>query len=750
MSRILSLLLVIFIFISGVYAQTPPTPTELHVTLPPNSTGTSAYLTWHASEGSWQFRVYRSANDTSHFAPLGTTGMRSFVDPTIVRGTRYYYFVKSFVGTTESGRSNVASFMLEPLPPLPTPSNLIARLVPAPHDNMFSVRMNWNGGRGPWRYRVYRSVNDTLHYRTFSSTSDTTFTDFSVRADSTYYYFVRASQNDTILSPSSNTASVHVVAPYHARGIIRGTVVDDLSSAPLRNVMISFFRNSSICNMPGVRTDSLGRYSAVLDSGRYIVRAALESHSVHDSIRYRSEYFDNCPEPACATVIVVRDSTTFTANFGLARVAPPVYVYIRGVVSDTANVPLRNATVSIIRTVQEMNFLASLGLTPGIGAEAMGLDGVGHARGVRWTGRTDSLGRYAARVVGNTNYIALASREGFLPEYYNNKTTVETADIIILGTRDTSGINFSLAVRPVPNNSVSGVVRDSLGTLVPSRIALIPVRNSGGRERYIHTDSLGAYSITGVVAGKYFVLASPFSGFGHAFYKAGAYGIIRIQDADTVNVIGNVTGINVGVRAITSSGLTQVNGTIRNGAAPISGVRVAAMDATGELLSEGITDRFGSYTLDAVASGVVTVLVDRNGYNSNQTSFVVGENVYTINNVNLTMSPNGVTSESGTSILPGTFALNQNYPNPFNPTTTISFQLPTASRVSLKVFNVLGQEIATIMNDEIAAGNHELLWSGKDNGGHAVASGIYFYRMSASASVGGKEFSSIRKMLLLK
>ncbi len=748
MSRILSLLLIVFIFIGGLHAQTPPTPTDLHVTLPPNSTGTSAYLSWRASEGAWQFRVYRSANDTSHFATIGTSSMRFYTDPTVVRGTRYYYYVKSFVGTTESGRSNIASFLLPVLPPLPTPSNLIATLVVSPHAYEFSVKLKWNGGRGPWRYKVYRSVNDTVSYRSYGSTQDTMFTDYSVRADSTYYYFVRASQNDTTLSPPSNTASIRVVAPYRARGIVRGTVVDDSTAAPLRNISISFYRNGSCYNMPGAKTDSLGRYSAQLDTGRYIVRATPTSNH-HDSIRYRSEYFDNCPEPACATVIRVGDSSTFTANFGLSRLTPPVYAYIRGVVTDTSNVPLRNASVSIMRTVQEMNFLASLGLTPGIGEEAMDLDGVGHSRGVRWSGRTDSLGRYTARVIANTNYIALASKAGFLPEYYNNKSTVETADIIVLGRRDTSGINFSLAVRPVPNNSVSGVVRDSLGTRVPSRITLIPVRYNTGHQRYVHTDSLGAYSVTGVEAGKYFVLASPFSGFGHAFYKAGAYGIIRIQDADTVSVSGNVTGINVGVRLIANTGLTLVRGTVRSGSAPIAGVRVAALDASGELLSEGVTDGFGAYVLDAVASGAVTVLVDRHGYNANQTSFVVNENVFTMNNVNLVMSPSGVTSVSD-NMIPESFALNQNYPNPFNPTTTISFQLPVMSRVNLSVFNVLGQEVATLMNDEVAAGNHNIVWMGKGNAGNAIASGIYFYRLSASAMIGGKEFSSMRKMLLLK
>ena len=746
MTRFLSLFLVAFIFVSGVFAQTPPTPTELRVS--PLNSRVGAFLTWHAPQGNWQYRVYRSTADTSHFAALATSNVLSYVDTTIVRGTRYYYYVKSFVGTTESGRSNIASILIEIPPPLPTPSNLTAADLPGEREP--AVRLNWRGGRGPWTYRIYRSTNDTLRYRLFANAYDTLFTDRAVRVDSTYYYYVRAAAyHDTTVSPRSNVASVLVILPPRPRGTVSGVVIDDSTNLPIRHVLMAFYRQSrNFCEARYVYTDSLGRYSALLDTGRYILRAT--SMEGHNTPRYRPEYYNNCYEPSCATVIAVAEGSTFTAHMGLARLTPPSYAYISGVVNDTANHPLSRARVSIIRTMQEMNFIASLGITPGVGDEAMELDGVGHTRGVVWSGYTDSLGRYRARVIANHRYIAMASKTGFLPEYYNHKPTVELADIIVLGTRDTSGIDFSLAVRPVPNNSISGLVRDSLGTLVPSRITLIPVRNSGGY-RYGHTDSLGAYSLTGVEAGRYFVLAQPFSGYGAAFYKAGAYGVIRIQDADTVHVIGNVTGINVGVRSIHSAGLTLVGGRIRQpNNAVIAGVRLTALDATGEVLGIGVTDAQGAYNIDAVAPGVVTIVADRNGYNASQTTVVVNSTTFTMDNVNITMTPNGVTSVGDNSVVPANFALNQNYPNPFNPSTTISFELPAASRVNLQIFNVLGQEVSSLFGGDVAAGKYDVVWNGKDNSGRSIASGIYFYKLHAAASVGEKEFSSIKKMLLLK
>ena len=89
--------------------------------------------------------------------------------------------------------------------------------------------------------------------------------------------------------------------------------------------------------------------------------------------------------------------------------------------------------------------------------------------------------------------------------------------------------------------------------------------------------------------------------------------------------------------------------------------------------------------------------------------------------------------------LPGVFALNQNYPNPFNPTTQITFDVPKASFVSIKVYNVLGQEVATLVNSFQQAGSHPATWNAAGFG-----SGIYFVKMQAGS------FTATKKMILMK
>ncbi len=94
--------------------------------------------------------------------------------------------------------------------------------------------------------------------------------------------------------------------------------------------------------------------------------------------------------------------------------------------------------------------------------------------------------------------------------------------------------------------------------------------------------------------------------------------------------------------------------------------------------------------------------------------------------------------------VPGSFSLSQNYPNPFNPTTSISFNLPTSGHVELTVFNILGQQVATLVNGSLTAGQHEATWNGSDDSGDAVGSGIYFYRLVAS------NVTETKKMVLMK
>jgi hypothetical protein len=96
----------------------------------------------------------------------------------------------------------------------------------------------------------------------------------------------------------------------------------------------------------------------------------------------------------------------------------------------------------------------------------------------------------------------------------------------------------------------------------------------------------------------------------------------------------------------------------------------------------------------------------------------------------------GTTDPAG---IPEDYVLENNYPNPFNPTTTIRFAIPKSSFVTLKVFNILGEEISTVLGERLPAGAHSVQWDGSP-----FPNGVYFYRLQAGP------FLEIKTLVLLK
>ncbi|WP_369685745.1 T9SS type A sorting domain-containing protein [Ignavibacterium album] len=104
----------------------------------------------------------------------------------------------------------------------------------------------------------------------------------------------------------------------------------------------------------------------------------------------------------------------------------------------------------------------------------------------------------------------------------------------------------------------------------------------------------------------------------------------------------------------------------------------------------------------------------------------------------VTLRKDGGDSET-TDLLPTEYDLEQNFPNPFNPTTTINFQLPENSHVSLKVFDIIGNLIATLVDENIEAGYHSIVWDAS-----GLSSGVYLYSLTSGS------FVSTKKLVLMK
>lgn len=175
--------------------------------------------------------------------------------------------------------------------------------------------------------------------------------------------------------------------------------------------------------------------------------------------------------------------------------------------------------------------------------------------------------------------------------------------------------------------------------------------------------------------------------------------------------------------AITGGGVNQ-----NNDGTP-AGFDVGAAYATWVQLNFTITST-AKYRDMAIAQGSNAISVYVNHANNPNTGVLLSQELST---------PENTTGVNGGQDVPATFALEQNYPNPFNPSTSIEFALPRQDHVILEVFNVLGQRVATLVNEVRPAGYYTERFHGS-----GLASGIYFYRMSTS---GG---TFLKKMLMIK
>ncbi|RLC48827.1 MAG: hypothetical protein DRI23_10075, partial [Candidatus Cloacimonadota bacterium] len=118
---------------------------------------------------------------------------------------------------------------------------------------------------------------------------------------------------------------------------------------------------------------------------------------------------------------------------------------------------------------------------------------------------------------------------------------------------------------------------------------------------------------------------------------------------------------------------------------------------------------------------------------------VTGEGWY-IDDIYYT-SPTGI---SDNSIIPVATSLNGNFPNPFNPSTTITYSLSNETNVNIEIYNMKGQKVRTLKNEEQTAGDYNVVWNGKDDSSKSTASGVYFYKMQAGT------YQQTKKMILMK
>jgi hypothetical protein len=279
-----------------------------------------------------------------------------------------------------------------------------------------------------------------------------------------------------------------------------------------------------------------------------------------------------------------------------------------------------------------------------------------------------------------------------------------------------SNINF---LYQQPDGTLSGTVSDEAGNPLDNTFILLSNTADSLNNVFALTDSLGAYSFS-LLTGSYYMVSM------HTGYTT---------QTEVINFTGGNIDHDIVMLSNVDTGSVSGLVTDRDGN-PLENATVEFF-LNGELATSTMTAENGSYSV-SLEYGEYTYRVWLSGYMTSEGSLSVNQSDIVID---CTLDPIIATDDQVNAL--SQIALHVS-PNPFNPSTTVSFNLPLASSVTIEVFNARGQRVRTLIQGTLPAGFHEVVWDGTDECANPAASGVYIMRMMS----GGKAF--VQKSMMLK
>jgi photosystem II stability/assembly factor-like uncharacterized protein len=340
-------------------------------------------------------------------------------------------------------------------------------------------------------------------------------------------------------------------------------------------------------------------------------------------------------------------------------------------------------------------------------------------------------------------------------EISNTPDSTNIFDLTFINYKFGIGVGLNGAVIkyfPSPTHSISGTVKynDNNQPLTSGTIKVFKLNNSTGNIIVVDSaliQSDGSYTLNNVPQDSLdigvFPNSSPPNDWVITYYPSTIYW----QYATVLYPVGNMYNININAfRMVNSTANNSLGGkVIQYSSSPAINIKDAVLYVkNGDTFVKcAVSDANGLYNMHSLPAGNLKIIVNRLGYSSDSTTVTVTE-ISNIDSINFYLHKMFIGINQISSKIPSEYKLFQNYPNPFNPTTKIRFQIPKQCLVILKVYDVLGREIATLLNENIKAGEYEIPFSIFQYSNNGIPSGIYFYRLRAG------DFIETKRMVLIK
>lgn len=372
------------------------------------------------------------------------------------------------------------------------------------------------------------------------------------------------------------------------------------------------------------------------------------------------------------------------------------------------------------------------------------------------TAMTDASGYYQI-TLPEGEYTIAAEKEGYYVVFHDSTYDPFFSQIESLDSGQVKSINFNLKMIVDHSTSVSGTIIDSMGiisidkgivivrkgTHVPSPLQ----KNNSLAEDTIDTFAGlikpdGSYTIYTQSPEYYYFIQAYTNNFLPGFYNDEGTASVFWQNADSLLIDNNITNKNILLARDSSYGAGSIGGSIIFSSPAdeqdFEGITVLARNINnGALYSYNFGKELGDYRVTNIPFGTYELVAQKIGWDNAVSQTVIIDplnNQFTGINLNFLLSD--VENEF---MVPTDIELYQNYPNPFNPFTTISFYIANSEEVELKISNILGETVATLIENLLSAGEYKIQFDAS-----GFPSGIYFYTLRAG------NYIKTNKMLLLK